>query len=82
MASNDDVKKAQAELRSMRNNLDALQQVLKNSSNKEAELLIEHMSGENGMLRSLGKMLNQILEDPIVRQAVESTGPIDPRKSN
>ncbi len=82
MTNKDELQQAQRQLSDMKNDLDALQQVLKNSNNEQAELLIQQMTGKNGMLRTLGSMLNQLLQDPVVRQAVESSGPLKTNKTN
>ena len=71
----EEVKKAQQELGEVQNDLEHLRNVLKQTNIPGGEALIEHMTGKNGILRPLGKLLNELLEDPVLRQAMENQVP-------
>ena len=78
--SKNEEKKGQQELDLMQSDLERLQKILKQSNIPGKEALMEHMTGKNGLLGPLGTMLNKLLEDPVVRQAMENNPPADTKK--
>ena len=78
--SDNDAKKPQQAAGIVQSDMDRLQEVLKHMNVPGQEALLEHMTGKNGLLKPVGEMLNKLLEDPIVRQAMIASPLIDQKK--
>jgi len=60
---------------------ETLQLIINNPNAPHNKLFMRHLQ-KGGMLAPLGKLLGQLLQDPILKQTMESNAPLDKDKFN